>query len=60
MLCQAAAFLGVAVFAASPLAAGPSFEQGEHAARRQKLMAKIPDGVAIIFGAQTLPGLLQH
>ena len=33
MLRQAAAFLGVAVFAASFLAASPSFEQGEEAVK---------------------------
>jgi len=53
---RAGAFIGLAVFAAVTLAAAPAFDQGEYAARRQKLMAKIPDGVAVIFGAQTLAG----
>ena len=56
MLRQAVAFAGLVWFAAAALAAGPAFDQAEYAARRQKLMAAIPDGVAVIFGAQTLPG----
>jgi Xaa-Pro aminopeptidase len=38
---------------ASPLMAGPRFDNAEYAARRASLMAKIPDGVAVIWGAQT-------
>jgi Xaa-Pro aminopeptidase len=33
--------------------AGPRFDNAEYAARRANLMAKIPDGVAVIWGAQT-------
>jgi len=36
---------------ASFLSAGLVFDKSEFAARRQKLMAQIPDGAAIIFGA---------
>ncbi len=38
---------------ASPIMAGPRFDNAEYAARRASLMAKIPDGVAVIWGAQT-------
>lgn len=33
---------------------GLQFEKSEYAARRKNLMAKIPDGAAIILGAQTI------
>ncbi len=46
---------GLAVFLAvmaGPLAAGPLlFDRAEYAARRARLMDRIPDGVAIILGA---------
>jgi len=44
--------LVVSVCCATPLLAGPRFDNAEYAARRAKLMAQIPDGVAIIWGAQ--------
>ncbi len=36
------------------------FEKSEYAARRAKLMEKIPDGVAIILGAQPKPGYNEY
>jgi Xaa-Pro aminopeptidase len=39
---------------------GGSFEKSEYAARRQRLMAKIPDGVAIILGAMPHDGGLGY
>lgn len=43
------------VLAVSPaFTAGLQFEKSEYAARRKNLMAKIPDGAAIILGAQTI------
>ena len=45
------------VLAAWPaFAAGLQFEKSEYAARRKNLMAKIPDGAAIILGAQPITG----
>ena len=45
----------VAVFASSTLTAGTLlFDKSEYAARRAKFMERIPDGVAIILGAQPL------
>ena len=41
---------------ATGLPAKPIFEKAEYAARRAKLMDKIPDGVAIILGAQSMVG----
>jgi len=40
--------------AASSLSAALLFEKPEYAARRQKFMEKIPDGTAVIFGAQPI------
>ena len=52
--------LGAAAILAAlavPLAAGPLlFDRGEHAARRSRLMDRIPDGVAIILGATAPAG----
>lgn len=36
------------------------FDKSEYAARRQKLMEKIPDGIAIILGAQPQPGYFDY
>jgi Xaa-Pro aminopeptidase len=37
---------------ATPLVAQPRFDNAEYAARRARLMEKIPDGVAVIWGGQ--------
>lgn len=50
------AFLGCC----APLAADPRFDNAEYAARRANLMAKIPDGVAVIWGAQALPNYYRY
>ena len=39
-----------------PAAAAPTFDKSEHAARRARLMEKIPDGAAIFLGAATPHG----
>ena len=46
-------FVGLLVlaFASSAFAAGLLFDKAEYAARRQKLMALIPDGAAVLLGA---------
>jgi Xaa-Pro aminopeptidase len=44
------------VFCASTLSAGLLFEKSEYAARREKLMAMIPDGIAVILGARDVVG----
>jgi Xaa-Pro aminopeptidase len=47
--------LAVAIFLSSTLAAGTLlFDKAEYAARRARFMEKIPDGVAVILGAQPL------
>jgi Xaa-Pro aminopeptidase len=47
--------LAAAVLLSSTLAAGTLFfDKAEYAARRAKFMEKIPDGVAVIMGAQPL------
>lgn len=47
------ALLGFAMLASSStLSAALLFDKAEYAARRQALLDKIPDGIAIIFGAQ--------
>lgn len=47
--------LAIAVFLSSTLTAGTLlFDKAEYAARRAKFMEKIPDGIAIILGAQPL------
>jgi Xaa-Pro aminopeptidase len=47
--------LAAAVLLSSALAAGTlSFDKAEYAGRRAKFMEKIPDGVAVILGAQPL------
>jgi len=40
------------VLCATPISAQPRFDNAEYAARRSRLMALIPDGVAVIRGAQ--------
>jgi Xaa-Pro aminopeptidase len=50
----------VSVMCATPLLAGPRFSNAEYAARRANLMAKIPDGVAVIWGAQTIPSYYRY
>jgi len=52
--------VAVLVLCATPLAAGPRFDNAEYAARRAKLMAKIPDGVAVIWGAQPIPSYYRY
>jgi Xaa-Pro aminopeptidase len=44
--------LAVVLLAASAASAALLFDKAEYAARRAKLMEKIPDGVAVILGAQ--------
>ncbi len=46
--------LGCAVTAAAP-AGALQFDKSEYAARRARLMAQIPDGIAVIWGALALP-----
>ena len=48
------AILAVLIIASSTLSAAALFDKSEYAARRQKFMEKIPDGVAVIFGAQPI------
>ncbi len=48
------AFSVITLLATSALSAALLFDKAEYAARRQKLMEKIPDGTAIIFGAQPI------
>ncbi len=50
----------VCLSCATTLAAGPRFDNAEYAARRANLMAKIPDGVAIIWGAQAIPSYYRY
>jgi len=53
---KAIAFLTAILASVSILSAGLVFDASEFAARRQKLMAQIPDGAAVIFGAQMPTG----
>jgi len=46
----------IIIFLCLPLSGQLLFDKSEYAARRQKLMDKIPDGIAIIIGAQTRIG----
>jgi Xaa-Pro aminopeptidase len=48
------AFSVIILLASSALSAALLFDKSEYAARRQKLMEKIPDGIAVIFGAQPI------
>ena len=56
-------FASIAIFLAAfgtLLAAGPlQFDKAEYAARRQKLMEKIPDGAALLLGATMPTGYLE-
>jgi Xaa-Pro aminopeptidase len=47
--------LALAAVAAGPTTAPLDFDKSEYAARRQKLMARIPDGLAIIQGSLAGP-----
>ena len=49
---RAALFGVIFVFFAATLSAGLLFDKAEYAARRARLMEKISDGTAVIFGAQ--------
>jgi len=55
VLLKPLAICALAALAASTLSAALIFDKSEYAARRQKFMEKIPDGTAIIFGAQPVP-----
>jgi len=46
--------------ATAPAAAARLFDKAEYASRRQKLMEKIPDGVAIIFGARPIASYYRY
>ena len=46
----------LAVLLLTSALSGSLFDKAEYAARRLKLMEKIPDGVAIILGAQFQTG----
>jgi len=48
------AFSVIILWAAATLSAALLFDKSEYAARRQKFMEKIPDGTALIFGAQPI------
>ena len=39
---------------------GAIFEKSEYTARRARLIEKIPDGVAILLGAQPQPGYMEY
>jgi Xaa-Pro aminopeptidase len=54
LILKTVAFLVITALAVSSLSAALMFDKSEYAARRQKLMEKIPDGAAIIFGAQPI------
>ena len=45
---------------ASSLSAGLLFDKSEYASHRAKLMEKIPDGIAVILGAQPLAGFYNY
>lgn len=49
-----------ALLLTSSLSAGLLFDKAEYAARRAKLMEKIPDGIAVILGAQPLPNYYDY
>jgi Xaa-Pro aminopeptidase len=53
-LARTLAFVALIALAATTLSAGLLFDKSEYAARRQKFMEKIPDGTAVIFGAQPI------
>jgi Xaa-Pro aminopeptidase len=51
---KAITLLAVVLLAASAASAALLFDKSEYAARRAKLMERVPDGVAVILGAQPL------
>jgi len=51
---RAAVILALICLSAADLAAAQLFDKSEYAARRQKFYEKIPDGVAVLFGAQPI------
>ncbi len=53
-------FLCLTLFVGQTLSAGLHFETSEYAARRAKLMDRIPDGIAIILGAQPVAGYVPY
>jgi len=54
-----AVLIGLMIFTTIPLGAtGLLFEKSEYAARRARLMEAIPDGAAILLGAQPVTGYL--
>ena len=57
MICKRIPFLAcLSLFLGQSLAGAFLFEKSEYAARRTKLMDRIPDGIAIILGAQPVTG----
>ena len=52
--CAIHAAFGLILAMGPAFSLGLTFEKSEYAARRKSLMAKIPDGAAIILGAQTI------
>jgi Xaa-Pro aminopeptidase len=52
---RAALALVLLFLSTATLSAARIFDKAEYAARRQKLYEKIPDGAAVLFGAQTIP-----
>ena len=54
ILAKVIVFAVIILWAPTTLSAALLFDKSEYAARRQKLMEKIPDGTAIIFGAQPI------
>ncbi len=52
--CAAALVLAAALTVPALAEAGMKFDKSEYAARRTKLMDRIADGTAILFGAQTI------
>ncbi|MBN2207556.1 MAG: aminopeptidase P N-terminal domain-containing protein, partial [Candidatus Aminicenantes bacterium] len=51
---RAAAFALILLAGSSALSAALLFDKAEFAARRNKLLDKIPDGIAIVFGARPI------
>ncbi|MFC2168095.1 aminopeptidase P N-terminal domain-containing protein [Acidobacteriota bacterium] len=49
-------FFALSFVISAPLSAELIFDKSEYAARRAKLMEKIPDGIAVILGAQDVTG----
>jgi Xaa-Pro aminopeptidase len=53
-------FTATFVALAASLSAGLLFDKAEYAARRARLMEKIPDGTAVIFGAQPVANFYDY